>query len=322
MTSVRETPDEIEEAAVRWVWRLDREGRTPELEAELETWLAGDTRRQGAFLQAEATWAVLDRGQQLASVKPIEARHSPKPLSRRALLAGGGTAIAASLAGVAYLALPRERYGTAQGEIRRVPLKDGSTAAINTASVVEVDLKPEIRRIKLARGEAWFQVAKNPEWPFVVEAGPVRVRAVGTAFSVRRYEKGADVLVSEGVVEAWVDSADGHRVRIAAGEKAFMADNAAISEQKAGPSEIDRQLAWRAGKIDLAGETLAAAAAEFNRYNSRKLVIADPRIAQERLYGVFRTDDPEGFANAVKQSLGATVDIENPAQISIGATSG
>ncbi|HYD43714.1 MAG TPA: iron dicitrate transport regulator FecR, partial [Phenylobacterium sp.] len=142
--TARETADEIEEAAVRWLWRLDREGRTPELAAELDAWLAGDTRRQGAFLQAEAAWAALDRGRQLAGVTPLRRRERPA-VSRRALIAGGGTALAASLAGVAYLAFPRERYGTAQGEIRRVPLKDGSTAAINTASVVEVDLKPEIR---------------------------------------------------------------------------------------------------------------------------------------------------------------------------------
>lgn len=319
---MRETPEEIEEAAVRWVWRFDHEGHAPELQAELEVWLAGDRRRQGAFLQAEAMWAVLDRGQQLAGVIPIEARRPRNPLSRRTLLAGGGAAVAVSLSGVAYLALPRERYGTAQGEIRRIPLKDGSIAAINTTSVVEVDLKPDIRRVTVARGEAWFQVAKNPERPFVVEAGRVRVRAVGTAFSVRRYDKGADVLVSEGVVEAWVEGAEGHRVRIAAGEKAFVADNSAISEQKAGSSEIDRQLAWRAGMIDLAGETLAAAAAEFNRYNSRKLIVTDPRIAQERFYGVFRIDDPEGFANAVRQSLGATVDARDPAEIRILSASG
>jgi transmembrane sensor len=52
-------------------------------------------------------------------------------------------------------------------------------------------MKPGLRQVKLDRGEAWFQVAKDPQRPFVVESGPVRVRAVGTAFSVRRREGGA-----------------------------------------------------------------------------------------------------------------------------------
>lgn len=319
----RETADEIEDAAVRWVWRLDRDGRTPELETELHAWLAVDARRQGAFLQAEAAWAVLDRGRQLVGVTPFEPLPRRRHLvPRRALLAGGGAVIAASAAGVVSLALPREHYGTAVGEIRRVPLKDGSTAAINTHSVVEVAMSPEARIVKLARGEAWFQVAKNPERPFIVEAGRVRVRAIGTAFSVRRREDGADILVSEGVVETWAIGAEGHTVRVAAGAKAFVAENAAINETAAGPSEIDRELAWRGGKIDLAGETLAAAAAEFNRYNARKLIVGDPTIAQERLYGIFRTDDPEGFAHSVQQSLGARVSLDDPEVIRIGATHG
>jgi transmembrane sensor len=297
------------------VWRLDREERTPALEAQLEAWLAEDTRRRGAFLQAEATWAMLDRGRQLAGEFDV---HEPRRqgFSKRLLL-GAGAALAASVAGVAYLANPADRYDTALGEIRRVPLKDGSTVAINTQSDVEVTLRPDVRRVKLARGEAWFQVAKNADRPFVVEAGRVRVRAIGTAFSVRLQDGGAEVLVSEGVVEAWVAGAEGRRVRIAAGAGAYVAENVSISERATAPSEVDRQLAWRSGKIDLAGETLSEAAAEFNRYNERKLVVASPQLGNERLYGVFRTDDPKGFAAAVEKSLGASVSVDDR-QITIG----
>ncbi len=316
----RETADEIEDGAARWVWRLDREGRTPELEAELVAWRAADPRREGAFLQAEAAWMTLDRGAQLA---PLSRRRPPPStrsgLHRRQLVVGGGAAVAASLAGVAFVALSSERYATAVGEIRRVPLKDGSTAAINTQSDVEVAMTPKARLVKIARGEAWFQVARNPERPFIVEVGRVRVQAVGTAFSVRRREGGAEVLVNEGVVEAWAVGAEGHVVRIAVGERAFVADNAAVREEVAGASEIDRALAWRAGKIDLAGETLAAAAGEFNRYNTRKLIVRDPAFAQERLYGVFRIDDPEGFARSVRQSFGVEIDLRNTEEILIGA---
>jgi len=65
MMSDRQSATEIEEQAVRWVWRIDCEGRTPALQAELDGWLAGDVRRRGALLQAEATWLLLDRGSQL-----------------------------------------------------------------------------------------------------------------------------------------------------------------------------------------------------------------------------------------------------------------
>ncbi len=226
-------------------------------------------------------------------------------MGSRALLAGGA-AVAASVAGGLVFLNGRD-YRTAVGEVRRLPLKDGSVAAINTASVLQVSLAPKRRLVRLDQGEAWFQVAKDPDRPFVVEAGRVRVQAVGTAFSVRRRASGADVLVTEGVVEAWVDGAEGASVRLKAGDKAFVADNAAIREAVSLPSEIDRTLAWREGKIDLAGETLGEAVAEFNRYNDRKLVVTDPAMAGQRLYGVFHMDDPEAFAHAVQASLGAEI---------------
>ena len=130
--------------------------------------------------------------------------------------------------------------------------------------------------MRVEQGEAWFQVAKDKQRPFVVAAGRARIRAVGTAFSVRRRAGGADVLVTEGAVEVWADGAEGHRVRLSAGARGFIADDAAIVQQPAAPSAIDRALAWRSGKVDLAGDRLDSAVAEFNRYNQRRLVIADP----------------------------------------------
>ena len=337
---IRQTARDIETEATRWVMRLDREGRTAEVCAELDAWLDGDTRRRGALLQAEAAWALLDRLGELdetvtpeqagvqpdkesvipakAGIQEHEDDESSAPIfTRRRLLIGTGAAIAASFAGGLFLITRQEVYSTQVGEIRRVPLADGSTAAINTKSEIAVAFAPQRRVVRLKDGEAWFQVERDPARPFIVEAGRVRVMAVGTAFAVRRRERGADVLVTEGVVEAWAEGAEGHRIRLAAGERAFVADDSAITAAPAAPSEVDRALAWRSGRIDLAGETLSHAVDEFNRYNQRRIVVADPRIGEERFYGVFRTDDPEGFAMAVRSSLGVPVQV-GPSEIEIG----
>ncbi|HWW27639.1 MAG TPA: FecR domain-containing protein, partial [Caulobacter sp.] len=179
----RETAEDIEAEAARWVWRLDRDGRVPELEIQLEAWLAGDARRRGAFLKAESVWTLLDLAGGTAS-RPFT--RPARPVSRRVLLAGTGGAIAAAMVGAGVLMLREDRFSTGVGEVRRVPLEDGSAVAINTASAVEVAFQRTQRTIRLKDGEAWFQVAKDVQRPFVVEAGAVRVRAVGTAFSVRR----------------------------------------------------------------------------------------------------------------------------------------
>jgi transmembrane sensor len=81
---------------------------------------------------------------------------------------------------------------------------------------------------------------------------------------------------------------------------------------------VERALAWRFGNIDLAGQSLAQAAAEFNRYNKRKIIIADSATGAELLDGTFQFNDPEGFALAVSESLAVPVDFSNPSRIIIG----
>ncbi len=294
----RESAADIEADAARWVVRVDRDGEDPGVRAALEAWLAGDRRRAGAYARAEAGWMRLDSASVLAADPLAKPARSPRIVSRRRVTAGLG-ALAAGLA--AALVAPRlmgRRYDTALGEIRRVPMADGSVAAINTSSKLEIALRDRRRIVRLERGEAWFEVAKDPRRPFVVESGPVRVRAVGTAFSVRRREGGSDVLVTEGVVEVWSEEGGAPLRRVVAGQRVF-ADNAlGVLTPPKGDPDLGRDLAWRDGQIVLEGQTLAEAAAEFNRYNDRKIEVADARLADKRFVGWFRTNDPEGFAEA------------------------
>src|SRR3546814_6338531 len=132
-------------------------------------------------------------------------------------------------------------------------------------------MKPKVRQIALKSGEAWFQVAKDRARPFVVEIGDVRVRAVGTAFSVRREANGVDVQVTEGVVEVWRVGDEANIRRVSAGKRAFVAPDKAVVSVAAATEAIDRALAWRTGQLVFDGDTVAEAVAEFNRYNVRKI---------------------------------------------------
>jgi len=305
----RESAADIEAQAVRWVVRADQGELTRVDEIALDAWLAGDPRRQGAYARAQAAWVMLDRARALggaAAEEPSSNRWRP---GRRSVLAGLSAAAAACAAIVVAPRLLNARYGTAVGEIRRVPLSDGSMAAINTDTVLDVAMRPRLRQVKLDKGEAWFQVAKDPQRPFVVESGPVRVRAVGTAFSVRRREGGSEVLVTEGVVEAWSEDVAGEPRRVRAGERIFVSDEVGPATPAVAPIDISRNLAWREGQIVLDGEAFASAAAEFNRYNARKIVIADGAMADQKLVGWFRTNEPESFARAAASSFGGRVTV-------------
>lgn len=315
--SERETAQAISDRAAAWVARMDREGHDPAVRAELKSWLAGDDRRRGAYFRAKAAWNMLDRASVLGAggSQSYEVAAAGGPwFSRRRLLWGGGAAAAAAalvvgVTGLDLFAVPDQQIQTAIGEIRRVPLSDGSFAAVNTQSAVDVTMKPEVRQIALKWGEAWFQVAKDRSRPFVVEIGDVRVRAVGTAFAVKRVGSGVDVQVTEGVVEVWRVGDEANIRRVEAGSRAFIApDNAAVSVAAAS-EEIDKALAWRTGQIVLDGDTVAEAVAEFNRYNVRKIEVVGTALGGEKMIGRFRTNEPDAFARAAATLLNVKAEI-------------
>jgi transmembrane sensor len=199
-----------------------------------------------------------------------------------------------------------QTYATEIGEFRRVVLEDGSTIQLNTNSQVRVRYSSRYRHVDLARGEALFTVAKNKEKPFDVEAGDTTVRAVGTAFSVRLHEAGAnervDVVVSEGRVAINPPSPQTY----AAGSVATVR-NGRVAATTVEGEDITSKLAWTTGRLMFQGEKLSDVVQEINRYNFRQLQVTDPDIAELRIGGTFQATDPDGFARA----LGATFGIKS-----------
>jgi transmembrane sensor len=310
---VEMTPDQINDQAAAWVARMDVGDWSALEEAELEQWLSQDKRCSGALLQAQALWMSID--------PQMEARSpdgEPALIRRRSFVLGGTGLVAASLAGLLFWSRSSAVFRTDLGERNLPDLADGSSTAINTASEIEITLSKSRRDVRLAKGEAWFKVAKDPARPFVVEAGGVRVRAIGTAFSVRRREEGVDVLVTEGVVEAWAGENQRPLLRLRAGQRAYIGEDSEVRLEAETPSVVDRTLAWRQGSIDLDGDTLASAVNEFNRYNRRKIVLIDTRLASRQFDGTFRTDDPEAFAHAVGSIFSVPIDLTDEHDIRIG----
>ena len=311
----RETAQEIEEAAAQWAARLDRAPLTAEDERALEAWLVGDVRCAGAFAKARAVALHTERARALgpqfdAAAFAPQTVFKPQvvaPPTRR--IAFG--AIAAVLAGVVvsgaiWSQMRAQVYATRIGQVQVAPLEDGSVVTLNTASEIEVNYSETRREIELVSGEALFDVAKNAARPFIVNAGDTQVRAVGTSFSVRRLEgRPIEVLVSEGVVEV---THDGNVRRVAANVRAVTAARA-VEVAAIAPAKVERQLAWRDGRLVFEGETLREAAREFERYSDTRIVIADPELAGRTITGLYVPTDPVGFARAVGKAMNLKVAV-------------
>jgi len=159
----------------------------------------------------------------------------------------------------------------------------------------------------LERGEAYFEVTHDDKRPFVVYAGNRRITDLGTKFSVRRDGDDVKVVVTEGKVR--VDILDTPMVAapvIAVGGNVVVAkaDETLVASKSA--KEMEDDLSWRAGMLTFDQQTLAEAAAQFNRYNHRRIVV-EGRARDIRIGGSFRADNIDVFAQLVRNALGLKV---------------
>jgi transmembrane sensor len=307
-----------DEAAMQWVVRMHSDQRTAEDEAAFVAWLALDQANRDAYDEQIALWAsVSSLRHDSATLASIKSLRRDVDMERRGLL----TASAASVAGVMAVGgagwglwnlLAPEAYATAIGEQRRIVLADGSAVTLNTNSVLRVRFDGAQRRTWLDRGQAFFDVAKDPARPFRVFAGADEVRAIGTAFDVRRQGQHAHVTLEEGSVAVFRDADETKPVEAEQQPAVVLAPNEQVIVAPAKPIEInhvDTRLtgAWRFGHMVLESETLANAIDEINRYNTRRILIADPAIEKILVNGMFQTGRPEAFVEALTK--GFPVDV-------------
>lgn len=314
--------EEAERAASHFIAQRETGPWSEQDAANLERWVAESPLNRVVYYRLNAAWheagrlKALSAGAASPGVPPPAGTPEPGRVPMRAVHALAASVVLAIGAGV-YLAtsgmFPFNGYRTEVGALQAVPLEDGSRVTLNTDSALRVSLGKDERRIELQKGEAYFEVAKDPSRPFVVAAGDRRVVAVGTKFSVRRDPNGVQVIVTEGTVrieqEDRAGSAGADAVLLSAGTIARSQDSSVLVERK--PLEqAEQRLSWRTGTLTFRETSLADAAAEFNRYNDRKIVIRDPAVAGIRIGGVFGITQLEAFARLIEDGFPVRVSEE------------
>ena len=206
----------------------------------------------------------------------------------------------------------------AQSYERRV-LEDDSVIELNRGAKIAVHYLPDERRVRLVQGEASFTVAKNYDRPFIVRAGGVEVRAVGTAFNVRLDAKSVEVLVTEGKVRVndavrgdslLAASVPGETPVLSAGQRVTVeaAPIAPVAAAAVTPGEVERLLAWKPVLFDFNSQPLGEVVAQFNRRNHTQLGLADPALADLPIVASFRSDNVEGFVRLLEVTSGVRIE--------------
>lgn len=325
-------PNEMERVAAEWALRLSQ-GFSADDERELTRWLAEDPRHAQLLAEMEETSRLLDglKFQIPAPTAASAAVPSVAPAPRRRwgrLVAGLAAAIAIGLGAWQFTAWREMQYvttaSTRLGEFRRLDLPDGSVVKLNTNTAVEISYDRDERRVRLLSGEAYFAVAKNPARPFIVQAGRIAVRAVGTAFDVRLRREELNVLVTEGKVRV---SGDDTPAATASEEHGSLGPVLTVGHLARVPLDQDHAptpggmvvtpleartirntLAWRDGRLEFFDLPLGEVVAEFNRYNRNQIVITDPALAAQRFGGAFASQQAEPFLELLEQSFGVVAE--------------
>lgn len=316
------TQDEqaIAEQAIRWLLR-QQEGMTVSEKEAFRRWLQNPAHR-AEYQDLTILW------QQTAAIPADAVSHlRPGPVRRRfwrPVVYGCALLI---LAAVLWLPLRAEfsapvystSWQTARGEMRSVDLPDGSKISLDAGTQLTVRYYASRREVQMAQGQAFFQVAHNPQRPFEVLSGPSRVTVVGTGFSVRYLPHtmsgdGTEVAVSSGAVRigprgrwqnGWwramqhlhLPQASAHLAVLYASERATGDAEGRLIARTTLPAESIA--AWRNDRIVLNNTRLDMALAEFARYGDVSVKADSPTVAALRVSGSFDTDRAGSFVKSL-----------------------
>ncbi|PCH97909.1 MAG: hypothetical protein COB83_00355 [Gammaproteobacteria bacterium] len=316
------TVNTIDDEASIWLVRLDNGNLSEQSRKELRTWLAADKRHPVALKAMADIWDDIDEALIIINDEKPSKNISFWPIVKPILKP---LALAASISFITifiWLAMPsnvqKNSYATLIGQHMDTTFADGSIIHLNTNSHIETAFSDEKRIIKLIKGEVLFEVAHDPNRPFIVYAGDRLVQAIGTKFVVHLKSENIQVTVTDGKVKmskvalntkladikklnnATIQNDD---IFINKGEKIIVSGDKTPTLIHIKPENIKRELAWLDGKLIFDNEELLDVIEEINRYVDIEIILKDPSLHKIRISGRFDLGDSEALIEAIELSF-------------------
>lgn len=197
---------------------------------------------------------------------------------------------------LAYQAQHAVRYVTkaaARGERTTVTLSDGSVVRLNAESTITFPehFRATTREIAL-QGEAFFEVAKDPEKPFVITTGNLTTTVLGTSFNVQAYPESTTITVTVATGKVRVEGRNRKaliaQAELLPGQQAvYDTKTSAIAKAQVA---LDKYLAWKDDIILLDRVTMGEAAALLSRWYNAEIIFENDAIRNCVINGEFRND--------------------------------
>jgi transmembrane sensor len=314
MKEPSERRDKASLEAARWLVALDDEPDDADLRRRFQAWLDASPAHATAWADTCDTYGLI------AETQPVHLRQgqeAPPPPSRvrrwRTACAGAVLALAACLAIVAGPG-PLTRLladeATTVAEVRAVGLDDGSIVRLAPDSAIDVSYGGDARRVRLLRGEAFFEVRPDATRPFRVVAESVETTVLGTSFNVRIARDGPEVSVRTGLVRVDDPSARPPVAeRLTPGDWVRVAANGHVERGAIPPDEV---APWLHGQIVARDRPMADIVDELRRYYGGAIVVADGALRGRRVTGVYNLADPAAALRAIVGAHGGAVRQVSP----------
>jgi transmembrane sensor len=187
-------------------------------------------------------------------------------------------------------------------------LSDGSIATLNKNTQLEFSVNEQSKERKAKiNGEAFFKIKHDEQMTFVIDAGDVFVKDIGTEFNLFAV-KGNDTVkvdVTEGIVEAY--NLKGQSIQLKAGERGiYLRSKGQFVKESL--EEDDNSTAYADKKFVFHGTRLSKAIQKINKVYDTKIVLASESIADCRISVKFKDEDIQTIANVIAETLGLTVE--------------
>ena len=193
-------------------------------------------------------------------------------------------------------------YETTIGRQIVAQLPDGTQVRLNTDTALIVRFKNGVRRVDLARGQAFFDVAHDPSHPFIVVAGDTEVRAIGTRFDVRREDGGAKVVLAQGRVAVTERGDRPSSWTLVPGQTVTTGTDGASKTPQ--PTDIAVATGWTQGRLSFRATPIEEAVSEVNRYSRDKIILGADVPSDKRINGDFAIGKPGEFVTAMTTLYG------------------
>lgn len=204
-----------------------------------------------------------------------------------------------------------ETISTPRGAMRRITLPDSTKVTLNAGSEISYKMKENTREVTL-RGEAFFDVAPDPQKPFLIQAGRMNIRVLGTAFNVKAYpeDRTAEASLIRGLIEVSLTADPSRKFTLRPNDKIVLPNRQeaaadepddlkklytqgyALSSVSVSPQNREIvETAWTDNRLYFMNESFADIATELERKYEVRIQLADKATRNLRFTATFENEN-------------------------------